>query len=375
MQILEFLNSHLEDWEEILTSEPYYIKVKRDGEYILLTYNQLSSDFTNPIVRQCRGSIFKIENEKFKCVCMPFYKFANYGESYADTINWREATITQKIDGSLIKVWYDKGWHVSTNNTIDAYKAPLSNYPNLTFGDIFEHALKTTKNEFFDALNRTFTHMFELVSPTTRVVIPYQETKLYYLAARDMKNFEEVAIEEDAKEIVKNNFGILSPQTFNISTLSDCLDLVQKFNKNQEGIVVSDNQFHRIKIKSPAYLISAHAANNGVMGLSTALDLIRREAVDDFKAYCDIHDDYLNDIINIVHEVEKDLAASWRYISPIVQPLSARERAAAILRYPDRNICDYIFRKFNNPELTPFEYLFHTIRNGALENIIKKYRS
>lgn len=373
MKILEFLNSHLNDWEEILTQEPYHIKVKRDGEYILLSYSQLNSDFTNPIVRECRGSIFKIVDGQFKCVCMPFYKFANYGESYADTINWREAVIMEKIDGSLIKVWWDEVWHVSTNNTIDAYKAYLGNYPGLSFGHIFNMTLGYKSDELLKWLNKDYVYMFELISPLTRVVVPYKEYYLYYLSSRNMKTFEE-SLYTDEWDVMAS-FGIRRPIRYPASSLNDCIKLVESFGKDMEGLVVSDNQYHRIKVKGPEYLIAAHAANNGVMGLSTALDLIRREAVDDFRAYCDIHDDYLNDIINTVHKIEEDLEAGWRYISPIVQPLSAQERAIAILRYPNRTVCNYIFKKFVQSDLTPFNYLFHTIRNSSLENIIKRYRS
>ena len=373
MKILEFLNSHLNDWEEILTQEPYYIKVKRDGEYILLSYSQLNSDFTNPIVRECRGSIFKIVDGQFKCVCMPFYKFANYGESYADTINWREAVVMEKIDGSLIKIWWDDVWHVSTNNTIDAYKAYLGNYPGLSFGHIFNMTLGYKSDELLKWLNKDYVYMFELISPLTRVVVPYKEYYLYYLSSRNMKTFEE-SLYTDEWDVMAS-FGIRRPIRYPASSLNDCIKLVESFGKDMEGLVVSDNQYHRIKVKSPEYLIAAHAANNGVMGLSTALDLIRREAVDDFRVYCDIHDDYLNDIINTVHKVEEDLEAGWRYISPIVQPLSAQERAVAILRYPNKTVCNYIFKKFAQSDLTPFNYLFHTILNGSLEAIIKRYRS
>ena len=87
MEVLDFMNSH-NDWEEVLTQPPYYIKVKRDGLYILLKYNQLSSDFSLPIVRECRGVIFyDNENGTYKCVCRAFDKFGNYGESYLNDIN------------------------------------------------------------------------------------------------------------------------------------------------------------------------------------------------------------------------------------------------------------------------------------------------
>ena len=372
MLILDFLNSHLNNWEEILTQAPYCIKIKRDGEYILLSYSQLNSDFTNPIVRQCRGSIFKIVDGQFKCVCMPFYKFANHGESYADTINWREATIMEKIDGSLIKVWHDNEWHISTNGTIDAYKAHLSNYPNISFGHVFDMALGCKSNELLEQLNKDYVYMFELVSPLTRVVVPYKEYCLYYLSSRNMKTLKESLYTDDWD--VMASFEMRRPIRYPTCTLNDCIKLVQSFDKNMEGLVVSDNQFHRVKIKSPEYLIAAHAANNGVMGLSTALDLIRREAVDDFKAYCDIHNKYLNDIEYVVRMIEGDMDAAWGILAPEVLYSSAKERAAAIHNYPNYYVRDYIFKKCNNLELTPFNYLFHTINNGSLETIVKSYR-
>ena len=372
MQILEFLNSHLDDWEEILTQEPYHIKIKKDGEYILLSYSQLESDFYNPIVRECRGSIFKIENGKFKCVCMPFYKFANYGEGYADTIDWKTAVSYEKIDGSLIKVWYDCGWHVSTNNVIDAYTAQISAYPQYTFGQVFEMALTVSPQTFFNNLDIEYTYMFELVSPLTRVVVPYPQTHLYYLSSRNMKTFKESMYTKywDAMAMA----GVSRPLRFVISSLSDCISFVETLSKDSEGIVVCDNSFHRIKVKGPEYLIAAHAANNGIMGLSTALDLIRRNAVDDFRAYCNIHDNYLNEIFNTIKKISDDFENAWQVINPIIQNMDAKERAAAINQHIDKIYQNYIFKKISNPSLTVFEYLFHTILNSALERIVKLYR-
>ena len=77
MQVLDLMNTH-DNWEEILTQSPYNISIRRDGDYILLKYNQLSSDFSLPIVRECRGSIFyKNEDGKYECVCRAFDKFGN----------------------------------------------------------------------------------------------------------------------------------------------------------------------------------------------------------------------------------------------------------------------------------------------------------
>ena len=69
-----------ENWEELLTAEPYYIKIKEDGPYTIFNYDQIRSDFTISMVREARGIIFrkgKWENP----VCWAFNKFGNYGES------------------------------------------------------------------------------------------------------------------------------------------------------------------------------------------------------------------------------------------------------------------------------------------------------
>ena len=123
LELREFILSH-DNWEELLTAEPYYLKISRDDEYIMFKYNQVFSDFNIPLVREARGIIFR--ESDWECVCHPFDKFGNYGESYCPEIDWKTTSVQEKVDGSLIKFWYDNGWHISTNGTIDAFKANLN---------------------------------------------------------------------------------------------------------------------------------------------------------------------------------------------------------------------------------------------------------
>ena len=51
MKVLEFMNSH-SDWEELLTGAPYNLMIKRDGDYIMLSYSQINSDFNEQICRE-----------------------------------------------------------------------------------------------------------------------------------------------------------------------------------------------------------------------------------------------------------------------------------------------------------------------------------
>ena len=163
MQVLDFMNKH-SNWEELLTQLPYNIVVKHDGDYVLLKYNKLASDFSIPIVRECRGSIFRWEVDRWICVCRPFEKFGNYGESYVPELDWDSSHITEKIDGSLIKVWHDRGeWHISTNGTIDAFKATIGeDYDDsMSFGSIFKAAVGDCYwDEFLSQLDVSYTYMF-----------------------------------------------------------------------------------------------------------------------------------------------------------------------------------------------------------------------
>ena len=96
LNIIQFIKTHPNTWRDILSSPPYNLIIK-DGingyeGLVLLKYNQFDSDFSLPIVRECRGIIIDIE-DNFNPVCHPFNKFFNYGEKYADSIDWKSARV------------------------------------------------------------------------------------------------------------------------------------------------------------------------------------------------------------------------------------------------------------------------------------------
>ena len=73
-EIEAFMHEH-SDWDTKLTQEPYCLQISYDGDYVLLKYNQIASDLSNPIVQQARGIIFN--RHTLKPVCVPFFKFFN----------------------------------------------------------------------------------------------------------------------------------------------------------------------------------------------------------------------------------------------------------------------------------------------------------
>lgn len=250
--LCRFLSEHPEQWEALLWKQ-YGIKSKREGPYAIFNYGH-ASDFSDPIVQEARGII--LDTETLEVVCWPFRKFGNHNESYADSIDWSHARVLEKVDGSIIKLWYDRrkpGWQFSTNATIRAESAAVGEYGLTSFLEIIRSAENFDRIPF-DTLDKDLTYIFELVSPSSRVVVPYETTMLYHIGTRS--NLTGLESETD--------IGIRKPQMYPIHSLAECLETAVRLNQNSsqeilaEGFVVVDCHWNRVKVKSPDYIAKHH---------------------------------------------------------------------------------------------------------------------
>lgn len=286
LEVVKFIKSN-KDWVEKLSKAPYCIEIKADNDYILLKYRLTDNpDFSLRIVQECRGLILR--KVDFKPVCIPFFKFGNYGESYVPKIDWESAVIQEKIDGSLIKLWYDNNdWHISTNGTINAYEAEIGTgieYSN--FGDLFMAAFVKTNVEFCN-LNKDCTYMFELVSPFNMQVVNYENIDIYHIGTRNNLTLEE-----------NNDYiGIQKPTVYEIGkTLQEVIEQANKFGIEKEGFVVVDKFWNRIKIKSEDY-VKAHYLNNGNnISDKKILEVILSGEEQEFLNYVPKYEERLNEI-------------------------------------------------------------------------------
>lgn len=289
LYLQKFISEH-KDWKSLLQSAPYFIEIKEDENYILLKYNQVKSDFYNPIVRECRGIILTADT--LEAVCVPFFKFGNYGEGYADKIDWSSARVQEKVDGSLIKVWHhNSDWHVSTNGTINAIKAKLTDASVYhSFAGLFYEAFGKY-NLRFGNLNPNYTYMFELVSPYNRVVVPYKEIDIKHIGTRNNITLQELEID----------IGIPKSKSYSLYTLDDCIKACAEMSYDEEGYVVVDKNWNRVKIKSPAYVAVHHMSNNGCINKERIVDLIKTGEDGEFLNY---YPEYTKDFENIKGLIE-----------------------------------------------------------------------
>ena len=102
LKIQEFIRDH-KDWRDIIVKEPYFIGISEKTMFgrnmVLLKYNQRESDFTQDIVRECRGLI--LDSDTNEVICHPFEKFFNFGEPCAAEIDWSTAFVSEKLDGCV----------------------------------------------------------------------------------------------------------------------------------------------------------------------------------------------------------------------------------------------------------------------------------
>lgn len=297
LEVLKLINQN-RNWEEILSSSPYNIIIKQKGDFVLLKYSSIEpkSDMSNPIVQECRGLILKKDFfeltsnpsiPQYKVASMRFTKFFNYGQEEAAILEF-PCEASEKIDGSLIGVWYDNntGWHVSTSGNIDAEDAPIDTGEYKSYRDIFNLAWD---DNFFDMLSKDCTYMFELVSPFTKLVVPYKETKLYLLAIRNnitLEEFDRSYLSIIAEQLFGDKISV--PKSYmckNIEEIQNAVNELTDNDENFEGFVLCDKNFNRIKLKSAIYTNLFFIRGEGVFSNKKILKLIMDEQDDDVIAY------------------------------------------------------------------------------------------
>lgn len=267
--LCRYLSAHPYDWEDSLKKE-YGLRIKKDGDYAIFNY-EITADFYDPIVQEARGII--LDTARCEVVCWPFRKFGNYSEGYADGIDWSTARVFEKIDGSIIKLWYDEkkeGWQFSTNRTIRAELAGVEGEPLITYGKLIEEA-ENYQMIPWDRLDRRLTYIFELVSPRARVVIAYERTYLYHLGTRHTLTGQELDVD----------IGIAKPMAYPLSSLEDCVNAATLLNRGasgegveREGFVVVDAAYRRVKVKSVDYIMMHRVSSMKTIGRHECLHML-----------------------------------------------------------------------------------------------------
>ena len=240
----------------------YGIKAKGDADLdvAMLNYNQIASPMAEVICQECRALL--LEMGTWNVVSRSFFKFFNYGQPEAHPVDWATARVQEKLDGTLICLYFHRGqWRVATKGTPDA-SGPVNSHL-ITFAGLVRQALAEMGSSFEDLaarLDPTVFYSFELTAPENRIIVPYEDRRLTWLAAWDARTLEELDIAALP--------DLPTPRVWEypLRTLDEVMTAAEAIAPfAAEGFIVRDAAHRRVKIKSAAYLM----VDRILCGLST----------------------------------------------------------------------------------------------------------
>lgn len=246
------MQSQPTEWLAILERD-LKIHVVRDGALASLKYNQIESPMHDLLVQQCRGMVVDVDRRQI--VAWPYNKFWNHGEALADSIDWATARVQEKLDGSLMILYFvDGDWRVASSGHPTA--AGSFGSEAYTFRDAFWQVALDLGIDVF-RLDPAITYMLELCHTPNRVVVRHERPRLVLHGARALVTGRELARVE--LEALARAASCEVVREFPICSIADCLIAADALDPlQQEGFVVVDAHFSRVKIKSPRYVILHH---------------------------------------------------------------------------------------------------------------------
>jgi hypothetical protein len=301
---------------------------KRHPKYpnlVQFCYDQIESYAfrTLPVTKISRGIILN-EADNWEVVCYPFNRFFNIGEGAAAEIDPKTMRVYEKVDGSLCCLyWYDNQWHVCTRNSPDAGGNVFDE--EYTFAQLFWNTFNL--NGFSTSeLEPWLTYMFELTAPENMVVVSHTEYKLTLLGARH---------NQAQQEITPNSFPHLNPvKEFRLTSFDDVIKASEQLDPlQQEGYVICDANFNRIKVKSPKYVALHHMVSD--FSVKNCINLILLGEESELFAY---YPQYENKYFAIKKKFEdyiEKVEDDWYSIHQLGDIFTQREFAEKALKTTD----------------------------------------
>lgn len=227
---------------------------------VILNYSQINSPKKDPVVKECRGLV--LDRNTYRVIARAFPRFYNLGEC-PDTesrFDWRSCSTTEKVDGSLILVYFYNGeWRVNTRNS---FGSGYINDSTVTWEGLVRSILGDKINYLYTDL----CYVFELCSPYNKIVRLYNQSQLFLLSVFAYGDTSAFELPRKDIETYANILGLNLVHHYPLNSLdavTNYIDAVQQNDKTFEGFVLRDNNNERIKVKSPTYVALHHLRGEG----------------------------------------------------------------------------------------------------------------
>ena len=266
------------------TIKDFKLKSREYDNKILLKYDQLVSPTLMALseMQDCRGLI--LEKDTWKVMSLAFRKFFNAQEGNAHKIDWNTAHVLEKLDGTLIQVYWDKHnnkWFAGTTGTAEG-EGEVNNKMGTTFNDLFWDTVIDKYRFSRKSLNKDFCYVFELTTPYNIVVKPHGKSSATLLTVRNLETLEEMSYDKMVKLSNILDLPVVKSYDLNAKDVGALLRTFEGMPWSEEGYVVVDAEFNRIKIKNPAYLAVHHL--KGKTAEHNILTIVKTNEIEEFAS-------------------------------------------------------------------------------------------
>lgn len=262
----------------------FQLKVREYDHKVLLKYDQLSAPtlMANIEVQECRGLI--LEKGSWDVMSLAFTKFFNADESNAHKVDWDTAHVLEKLDGTLIQVywdWHKNEWFAGTTGTAEG-EGEVNNKMGTTFNSLFWDTV--TKQYALNPcmLDKDHVYVFELTTPYNIVVKPHGESSATLLTVRNLVTLQEVSWKDLTMIAESLRVPLVKRFDLNANNVGVLLRTFENMVWHDEGYVVVDANFNRIKIKNPAYVAVHHL--KGKTAEHNIITIVKSNEIEEFAS-------------------------------------------------------------------------------------------
>lgn len=212
-----------------------------------------------------------------------------------------------------------------------------------------------SKNKKYKLPTKTnYCYIFELVSPLNRIIVNYKKSDVTLHGIRCLDNLQEFSV-------IK--FDTLNWNVVKTVKLDNNINKIIKYvndldGRNNEGIVICDDKFRRLKIKNKEYLRIAYSYLSGNPSLKTLLKVVFEDEISEFVTYNQDKITIINEILLVLKPIKSIINNKFHKLS-FIEFKSTKELAKHIENLWYKS---YIFSKVRNPDTN-------------LDNWIQKYGS
>jgi len=265
--------------EQLLSSSPFNLSVRRDGDLYRLIYDENKSDLSNDIVRECCGIILDA-NQVDKVVCYSLNKTEDievrpesteYHVNSINLSNWNELRVEELVDGTLVRLYYyDSKWYTSTKKVIDASNSYW--HSSKSFHDLF---VESSSNLDYSKLNKDHCYYFIMKHPENRIVTEYKEKSIVHVGTRNLVTLQEL----------EENIGVPKPRRCNFLNFDELISKAKNLHFYIPGYMISDKDFNRVKVQGTNYLNIKELKGNVPNMEIRCLQLRKQNQLSDFLIY------------------------------------------------------------------------------------------